>query len=121
MAQTNMMRIGSRCDGRILFVSIRWLTGRLACLLGGLVIVGCGPSLMQREVFTAQRVKEIKFNDICELQGYFDSRPEPLEPLSEFVKGEHKGIQFGTVEFGLSPKSQSHHTFLGIVHKFYKR
>lgn len=44
----------------------------LATVAAGVWLGGCGPALKQGDEFTRERVREIMFDDVCQLQTYFD-------------------------------------------------
>jgi hypothetical protein len=82
--------------------------------------LGCGPTLQSHEDFTPERVREIMFDDVCQLQRYFDALPPKYQQRSDFSVGAEGHRTSGTVVYRLTPGPQTD-AFAGLVERLYRR
>ena len=82
----------------------------------------CGPVLRASESFTPERVREIKYNDRCQLQPYFDTKPPKLARHSELIVSEdlRQGLVHGQVTFQLVDPIQRQ-AFIQLLDRQYQR
>jgi hypothetical protein len=89
-------------------------------LLLAVVAYGCGPALREPVEFTPTLVRQIQFDDRCELQSYFDSQPPPLRAQSEsYVGAVRSGKKSGTVSYQLSGEQAE--KFVELLGRLYQR
>ena len=83
---------------------------------------GCGPRLRAPQEFTPKTVRQIKYDDRCELQGYFDGAPPSLRRQSEVLisADERKGTVFGRVTFLLEAPAHQR-AFARLLSAHYQR
>lgn len=95
---------------------------RWSSLLALLIMAGgCGPALRQSEDFTPERVHEVMFEDVCQLQPYFDTNPGALQQVSSFsVSGKGPHSDAGGITFRLRPGPQTE-ALSKLVRRLYKR
>ncbi|MBW2732173.1 MAG: hypothetical protein JRH20_07245 [Deltaproteobacteria bacterium] len=78
----------------------------LLALLVCVSSAGCGPSLKRDEVFKPKRVREVMFNDECQLQSYFDAAPTPPKLLTQQNVSTDPRFAVGEATFELTnPKN----------------
>lgn len=79
----------------------------LILLVSPLGACATGPKLKTEETFDPARVRAIVYDDICELQGYFDDGPAPLKISNETrVEGRKDGRLIGTMTVEVRDRSQ---------------
>lgn len=86
--------------------------------LAALVCTACGPQLKQHESFSPDRVRQIQFDDSCELAGYM-ARRRPLRPKQSFSLGIGDGSARGKARYKID-KSSDIEEFWRIVRRYYQ-
>ena len=85
-----------------------------SAVLGLGLCLGCGPQLRQTEKFTPDRVRQMTFDDECELQTFHDSRKAGLKAVGFFSVNDG-----GHAEFKLAEADAS--AFTRLAKRLYRR
>jgi hypothetical protein len=103
---------------------MRFIFSKMSFLIAGSFVVttGCGPTLIEKMNFTPKLVRDIRFDDSCDLQPYFNSNPPALHPVTELIisSNKKKGAMLGKATYLIKPGMQSKMFFI-LLENFYQR